>query len=144
MFLLVGSEARQSKFPLVLQPLDDKYLGAATLGMHISQIRKFTDKVVVYACPALSAPERRSLINGYINFIPPGYQLFVPELAMDLRESVRARRNEGDVGPGPVPFKRLHLTLSPPSSFPHAAMCIAVPCHSRMVTAWEGGSPRRD
>ena len=97
MVLLVGSEARQSKFPLVLLPLDDGYPGAVTLGKYISQIRKFTDKAVVYACPALSAAERRSLINSYIKFFQPGYQLFIPELAMALRESVRTRRSEGDV-----------------------------------------------
>lgn len=96
--LLVGSGVKQSKFLMVLLlPFDDEYPGVVTLGKHISQIQKFTDKVVVYVCPALSPPERRSLINSHINFIQPGYQLFIPELAMDLRESVRTRRNEGDV-----------------------------------------------
>lgn len=96
--LLVGSNAKQSKFSMVLLlPLDDEYPGAVTLGKHISQVQKLTDQVVVYACPALSAPERRSLIASHINFIQPGYQLFIPELAMDLRESFRTRRNEGEV-----------------------------------------------
>ncbi|GAB0079381.1 hypothetical protein TOC8171_47870 [Pseudomonas syringae] len=41
MVLLVGSEARQSKFSLMLLlPLDDEYPGAVTLGKHISQIQK--------------------------------------------------------------------------------------------------------
>jgi hypothetical protein len=51
----------------------------------------------VFVCQSLSVPERRSLIANHINFIQPGYQMFTPELAVDLRESVRKRRNEREV-----------------------------------------------
>jgi|LNAP01.1.fsa_nt_gb hypothetical protein len=96
--LLVGGKYKQSKLSMVLLlPTDDEYPGAVTLGKHIAQVQKLTDKVVVYACQSLSVSERRSLIANHINFIQPGYQLFIPELAMDLRESVRTRRNEGEV-----------------------------------------------
>lgn len=93
--LLVGSKYKHSM--LLLLPTDDEYPGAVTLGKHIAQVQKFTDQVVVYVCKSLSVSERRSLITNHINFIQPGYQLFIPELAMDLRESVRTRRNEGEV-----------------------------------------------
>ncbi|AHG42487.1 hypothetical protein N018_20560 [Pseudomonas syringae CC1557] len=96
--LLGHGEHRQSKLDMVLLlPLDDEYPGSVTLGKHIFQVQKNTDKTVVYACQSLSASERRSLITRHINFIQPGYQMFIPELAMDLRESVRTRRLEGDV-----------------------------------------------
>lgn len=96
--LLVGNKAKQTKLPmLLLLPVDGEYPGAVTLGKHIAQVQKATDKVVVYVCQSLSVPERRSLIANHINFIQPGYQMFIPELAMDLRESVRTRRNEGEV-----------------------------------------------
>ena len=96
--LLIGGKNKQSKLSMVLLlPVDDEYPGAVTLGKHIAQVQRFTDKVVVYVCKSLSVPERRSLIANHINFIQPGYQLFIPELAMDLRESVRTRRNEGEV-----------------------------------------------
>ena len=98
MVLLTGQKSRQSKLSMtLLLPVDDEYPGAVTLGKHIAQIRKATDNVVVYVCKSLSVPERRSLIANHINFIQPGYQMFIPELAMDLRESGRTRRNEDEV-----------------------------------------------
>lgn len=96
--LLIGGTSKQSILSTVLLlPVDDEYPGAVTLGKHIAQVQKHTDKVVVYVCKSLSVPERRSLIANHINFIQPGYQLFIPELAVDLRESVRTRRIEGEV-----------------------------------------------
>ncbi|WP_116894798.1 hypothetical protein [Pseudomonas savastanoi] len=95
--LMVGPKSKQKLPMLLLLPVENKYPGAVTLGKHIAQVQKATDKVVVYVCQSLSVPERRSLIANNINFIQPGYQMFIPELAMDLRESVRTRRNEDDV-----------------------------------------------
>lgn len=96
--ILVGAKSKQTKLPMVLLlPVNDEYPGAVTLGKHIAQVQKVTDKVVVYVSKSLSVPERRSLIANHINFIQPGYQLFIPELAMDLRESVRMRRTEEEV-----------------------------------------------
>lgn len=95
--LMAGPKAKQKLPMLLLLPVENKYPGAVALGKHITQVRKTTDKVVVYVCQSLSVPERRSLIANNINFIQPGYQMFIPELAMDLRESVRTRRNEQDV-----------------------------------------------
>lgn len=96
--LLVGEKATPTKLPmLLLLPVDEEYPGAVTLGKHIAQVQKATDKVVVYVCQSLSVSERRSLIANHINFIQPGYQMFIPELAMDLRESVRTRRGERGV-----------------------------------------------
>lgn len=95
--LMVGPKAKQKLQVLLLLPVENKYPGAVSLGKHIAQVQKTTDKVVVYVCQSLSAPERRSLIAKNINFIQPGYQMFIPELAMDLRESVRTRRSEEDI-----------------------------------------------
>lgn len=90
-----GAETQLSM--LLLLPVDDDYPGAVALKKHIYQVRKATDKVVVYVSKSLSVKERRSLIGHQINFIQPGYQMFIPELAMDLRESFRKRRVEGEV-----------------------------------------------
>ncbi|MDU8499681.1 hypothetical protein RYB01_10855 [Pseudomonas syringae] len=98
LIILIGGKHRQSKLEmLLLLPVDDEYPGSVALGKHIAQVQKNTDKVVVYVCRSLSVSERRSLINSHINFIQPGYQLFIPELAMDMRESVRTRRAEGEM-----------------------------------------------
>ncbi|MEG0966075.1 MAG: hypothetical protein RSD81_13480 [Pseudomonas sp.] len=82
---------------LLLLPTSDKYSGVVALSKHIAQVRKATDAVIVYVCKSLTKHERRSLITHHINFIQPGYQMFVPELAMDLREKVRQRRSEDEV-----------------------------------------------
>ena len=91
----LGDASRASHLSMILLlPVNDQYPGVVTLGKHLVQVRKVTDEVIVYACRSLSVSERRSLIASQINFIQPGYQLFIPELAMDLRERIRARRNE--------------------------------------------------
>lgn len=82
---------------LLLVPHEDDYPGAVTLTKHIAQVRKATDAVLVYVCKSLSPQERRSLIMHHINFIQPAYQMFLPELAMDLREGVRKRRTTKEI-----------------------------------------------
>lgn len=96
--LQAGDKTKHTELSmLLLLPVDEEYPGVVTLKKHIAQVQKATDKVVVYVCQSLSVPERRSLIANHINFLQPGYQMFIPELALDLRESVRTRRSERDV-----------------------------------------------
>jgi hypothetical protein len=78
---------------LLMISVEDEYPGAVTLRKQLRQVEKATDKTVVFIYTSLSASERRSLIGNNFNFIQPGSQLFIPELAMDLREQVRKRRN---------------------------------------------------
>ncbi|MBM5458815.1 hypothetical protein H8F21_14700 [Pseudomonas sp. P66] len=82
---------------LLLLSTGDKYPGIVSLNKHIAQVRKATDAVIVYVCKSLSAHERRSLITHHINFVQPGYQMFVPEIAIELREKVRRRRLDDEV-----------------------------------------------
>lgn len=89
--LQIGS---QSLALLLLMPVDDEYPGAVTLRKQLQHVEKATDRTVVFVYRALSAAERRSLIGNHLNFIQPGSQMFIPELAMDLRERVRKRRND--------------------------------------------------
>lgn len=87
----------RSAVPLILLfPREDRYPGVVPLSKHIAQVGKSTDDVVVYVSRSLTPHERRSLISHQINFMQPGYQLFIPELAMDLREKVRQRRARGE------------------------------------------------
>ncbi|WP_019212329.1 hypothetical protein [Yersinia massiliensis] len=72
---------------------DDDYPGIVTLRKRLSAIEKTTDLVVVYVSNGISSVERRSLINHHINFIAVRKQFFIPELAMDLREAFRIRKN---------------------------------------------------
>lgn len=71
---------------------DDTYPGIVTIRKRLSLIEKMTDKVVVYVCENMNLAERRSLIDHHINFIAIKKQLFIPELAMDLRDAFRIRK----------------------------------------------------
>ncbi|MDF9618577.1 hypothetical protein P5705_13075 [Pseudomonas entomophila] len=91
-------EFKPSPLPLLLLvPTTATYPGAVTLTKHIAQISKATDASPIYVYQALSPADRRSLISHQLNFIQPGYQLFIPELAMDLRERVRQRREQAAI-----------------------------------------------
>ncbi|MFO3721905.1 hypothetical protein [Pseudomonas sp. HLMP] len=77
---------------LLLVPRESRYPGVIALNKHLDQIRKATDATIVLAFASLSAHERRSLIGHRINFIQPRYQMFIPEIAIDLRERFRQRK----------------------------------------------------
>lgn len=71
---------------------NDEYPGIVVLRKRLSAIEKNTDRVIVYVNGSMSLEERRSLIDHHINFIAVRKQLFIPELAMDLREAFRIRK----------------------------------------------------
>lgn len=96
MVLQVNGASALSMLLLVPRNEDD-YPGVVKLEKHIAQVRKATDAVIVYVCKSLTPHDRRSLIAHQINFIQPGFQMFIPELALDLRENFRHRRNNSEV-----------------------------------------------
>ncbi|MDH0646381.1 hypothetical protein N5D48_06570 [Pseudomonas sp. GD03858] len=73
------------------------YPGIVKLQKHIELVRKATNQVIAYVCRSMSIPDRRSLITHQVNFIQPGFQMFIPEIALDLRESFRQRREQGEI-----------------------------------------------
>ena len=70
------------------------------VGKHLEMVRAKWDGEVVYVREQVSAYIRKRLIQAGIQFIVPGNQLYLPVLAMDLREYFHQRR------------KRIH-TFSP-------------------------------
>jgi len=69
----------------------------ADIAKHIALVQTGTEAVVVFAAPALSGHNRSRLIQRGVPFVVPGNQLYVPDLATDLREHFRAlRRRQGD------------------------------------------------
>lgn len=70
----------------------DDYPGIVKLKKHLDQIREATDEVITYVRHDLTPYDRRSLISHQVNFIQPGLQMFIPEMALDLRENFRLRR----------------------------------------------------
>jgi hypothetical protein len=72
------------------------------IAKHVSLVRKSVDAIIVFATPSLSAHNRTRLIGQGVPFIVPGNQLYIPDLAIDLREHFRAPRPGREDGLSPV------------------------------------------
>lgn len=64
----------------------------ADIAKHVAIVGDTTDAIVAFATASLSAHNRSRLIQQGVPFIVPGNQLYMPGLAMDLREHFRAPR----------------------------------------------------
>lgn len=64
----------------------------ANLAKHVSLVQSAVDAIVIFGTPSLSAHYRSRLIARGVSFVVPGNQLYIPDLAMDLRESFRASK----------------------------------------------------
>ncbi|WCM48957.1 hypothetical protein OH720_18270 [Pseudomonas sp. WJP1] len=82
---------------LLVSRAEVDYPGIVKLQKHIDLVRKVTNQVITYVCRSLTIQDRRSLITHQVNFIQPGFQMFIPEMALDLRESFRRRREQSEV-----------------------------------------------
>ena len=58
---------------------------------HLVQVERAFDGTVIYAAQRLSADRRARLIANGVPFIIPRNQLYIPQLALDLREYFHAR-----------------------------------------------------
>lgn len=63
----------------------------AEVAKHVALVRSAVDAIVVYVAPSLSAHNRARLLKRGVPFVVPGRQLYIPDLAMDLRERFRTR-----------------------------------------------------
>lgn len=61
------------------------------IAKHIDRLQAIFDQFVVYAADQLSSDRRARFISNGVAFAIPGNQLYIPQLAMDLREHFRAR-----------------------------------------------------
>lgn len=66
----------------------------ASIRKHMEQIRKLWPDEVIYVREQITAYNRNRLVQNQIPFIVPGNQLYLPMLAMDLRERFLAVRPE--------------------------------------------------
>ncbi|GAB4154227.1 MAG: hypothetical protein Tsb0016_26550 [Sphingomonadales bacterium] len=82
------------------------------IAKHIALVRSAVrDAVVVFVTPSLSAHHRSRLLSQGVAFIVPGNQLYIPELAMDLREHFRAPKPQTVDGLTPAAQAVLFLHL---------------------------------
>lgn len=65
----------------------------ADIAKHIDIVRNATDATAAFAAMIISAHDRSRLIGQGIPFIVPGNQLYMPNVAIDLREHFRAPRH---------------------------------------------------
>ena len=79
---------RRCLFAAPKSDLDDLE-APASLAKQVEQIASRTDAIVVLLLPVLAAYNRKRLIAHRINFIVARTQLFLPQLAVDLRDSCR-------------------------------------------------------
>lgn len=64
----------------------------AVVAKHRDQLRRHLDHdLVVFVAASLGADDRRRLIAKRVPFVVPGNQMFLPELAIDLREHFRLK-----------------------------------------------------
>ena len=66
----------------------------ATIRKHMEQLRKVWPEELIYVREQMTGYNRNRLIRNQMPFIVPGNQLYLPMLAIDLREHFIARREE--------------------------------------------------
>ena len=107
----------------------DRSATPSNIAKHVGLVRSAVDAIVVFVTPALSPHNRARLIRHRVPFVVPGNQLYIPDLAIDLREHFRARRRRrvGILSPAAqaVLFHRL-LRLDEAATTPSL---IAIPLH---------------
>lgn len=66
----------------------------ASIRKHMEQLQKWWPDEVIYVREQITAYNRNRLVQNKIPFVVPGNQLYLPMLAMDLRERFLAARPE--------------------------------------------------
>ncbi len=57
-----------------------------SISKQFQQLKQKLPGLYIYVCPSISSYNRRRLIEQHIPFVIPGNQMYLPELAIDLRE----------------------------------------------------------
>ncbi len=74
----------------------------AQVAKHADLVRSSLDAIIIFATPSLSAYNRSRLIAQRVAFIVPSNQLYIPELATDLREHFHAMKETAASSLSPV------------------------------------------
>ena len=88
--------------PCVFLVSVDNAATPADIAKHIALVRPAVEGVVVFVTHRLSAYNRSRLISRGVPFVVPGKQLYIPDLAMDLRERFRTTRQRRLAGLSPA------------------------------------------
>jgi DNA-binding transcriptional ArsR family regulator len=74
---------------LIMESRDVVELSPAVVRDHIERIKEQSNKLCIYLRPAVSAYNRKRLIEQRVPFVVPGKQMYLPDLGIDLREHFR-------------------------------------------------------
>lgn len=67
------------------------------IAKHIARLAEKFEGLTIYVASRMSSDQRARLIAAHVPFVVPGNQLYIPQLALDLREHYRARpKRESD------------------------------------------------
>jgi hypothetical protein len=77
---------------LLMVDSSDEEHPPATVRKHMDQVREKWEGEVIYVRDRVTAYNRKRLIEHNVPFIVPGNQLYLPMLAIDLREYFRQKR----------------------------------------------------
>lgn len=117
LFLGKGFNFRQTELLghelLLTVPLSESSQNPTGLSKQLGSLERHFEGIVVLVLEHLSAYQRSRLIEESVPFIVPGNQLFIPQLAMDLREHFRRRRDfsEDQLSPASQALFLRHLNL---------------------------------
>ncbi len=95
-------------FSVDLDPENDT---PAQISKHISIMQKEFPGIVVYTTTNMSATRRSRLIDSGVAFVVPGNQLYIPALAVDLREIFRSTKKRGSNKLSPVAQATLFYSI---------------------------------
>jgi len=99
------------------------------IAKHVGLVRSTVDAIVVFAAPSLSAHNRSRLLRHGVAFVVPGNQLYIPDLAMDLREHFRAPKLQDADGLSPAAQAVLFHHLLRPDEDASTPSLIAMRLH---------------
>ena len=97
--LLEGHIAGQ---PCIFLATIDNTATPSDIAKHVALVRPAVDAIIVFVAPWLSAHNRSRLIGQGVPFVVPGKQLYIPDLAIDLRERFRTPKLRRAVGLSPA------------------------------------------
>lgn len=81
---------------LFVAEIEESHATPADISKRMSTIERIFSGIAVYAAPAMSSHQRARLIQNRVAFAVPGKQLYIPQLAVDLRERFRRRPQSHD------------------------------------------------
>ena len=81
---------------LFMVAMDEPIATPAEIAKHVALVQRSFHGIVAYAAPRMSSHQRARLIQQGVAFAVPGNQLYLPQLATDLREYYRSRPSSTD------------------------------------------------